>query len=328
MIEENLFQQIRTFINTYEHFLILGHEEPDGDCVGSELALVHWLERHGKRAQAFAVGAFEKLEIMAYKNIFKTSISQTDLTSQTALIIVDCSGLGRTGLAHELPASLPCLIIDHHAEGSNEGDIRLIEPLSPSTTLLILKLIEAYGEQPDLYEAELLLLGFCTDTGYFRHLSEQNSSEALAAVSRLTKVGASLQAIYARIYWGKELKQAKLLGWLLTRVESYADQKILYTWQSLSDYEENTAKLRVTEDLYRYLQAIKNNEVIVFIKEKSATECMVSLRSTNTFNVGKIAHSLGGGGHRNAAGLMLPGTLAQVKAKILQELSRFYDLPL
>jgi phosphoesterase RecJ-like protein len=113
---------------------------------------------------------------------------------------------------------------------------------------------------------------------------------------------------------------------LLTRVESYDEQRVLLTWQNYTDYEEGATKLRVTEDLYRILQAIRNNEVVVFIKEKSAGECSVSLRSTRDFNVAKLANSLGGGGHHHAAGLNTTGTVAEVKSKILQELSRFFTL--
>lgn len=326
MTENNLFKQQIDFINKYQNFLIFGHEEPDGDSVGSGLALVHWLKRLGKGAQAFVAGAFEKLEILAYQTSFKTTVEPADIDTHTAVIIADCSALNRTGLPIDLLTSLPSLVIDHHAEGHGDGDVRYIEPHSPSTTLLVQRLMEEYGNPPDQAEAELLLLGFCTDTGFFRHLDKEQG-RVLTAVARLIETGVSLQNIYARMYWGKELKQAKLLGLLLTRVESYDDQKVLLTWQNHTDYEDDgSTKLRVSDDLYRYLQSIKNNEVVVFIKEKSATECSVSLRSTHDFNVAKLAKSLGGGGHHHAAGINLPGTAGELKKIILKELSQFFKI--
>jgi len=321
-------EAVKSFFEMHRRFIALGHREPDGDCVGSQLVLETWLERRGKEVSAVSVGPFDRPEISVYADRFTGRFEPHDVEPGTALVLVDCSGPERTGLGPELLASLealPSLVIDHHAAGRRHGSLHFIDPEVPSTTLLVLDLMESMGDEPTEEEAELLLFGFCTDTGFFRHLSSSQAS-ALGAVQRLVERGASPREVYRRIYTGRNLEQFRLLGRLLARVEAYAGGKVLISWQTL---EESTAfgkNLRGSDDFYRHLQSVSGNELAVLIKEEEDGRCSVGLRSTGALNVGELAHSLGGGGHVLASGYTEEGSADQVKARLLEALSGFYPV--
>jgi phosphoesterase RecJ-like protein len=323
--KSDIYQSVKRFFDRYDNYVILGHYEPDGDCAGAQLVLESWLGRKGKNAVVVSAGPFNRPEVAPLRSRFKDSIGSEEVTANAARILVDCSEPDRTRISSDDLKKLPCLVIDHHVSAVRYGDINIIDPSSPSTTLLILDLMESLGEKPNREEAELLLFGFCTDTGFFRHLDEK-SSEAIRSVSRLVGYGASLRRVYHSIYGGRELNQFKLLGKLLERTESYADGKVLLTWQTLEDRGNDEGNIRGSDDLYKNLQSVRGNELVIFIKQENDRECSVGLRSTGSVNVAELAQSLGGGGHRLAAGCTVRGSIEKVRSDILECLKERYDI--
>jgi phosphoesterase RecJ-like protein len=315
----------KDFLERFQRFVIMGHHEPDGDCVGSQLVLSSWLKRKKKKAVVVSAGPFDRPEVTPYRARFRTSVGRVAKSNDTARILVDCSEPERTRIRDEVLESLPCLVIDHHASAGQYGQVNIIDPSFPSTTLLILDLMEALGDAPTRREAELLLFGFCTDTGFFRHLSEEGSPYLVNA-ARLMEYGASLRKVYQSIYSGRELAQFKLLAKLLERAESYADGKVLVTWQNLDDGRGQGISLRGSDDLYRHLQSVKHNEVVVFIKQENDCECDVGLRSNGKVDVAKLAQSFGGGGHTLASGYTVRGSIDQVKRGILEKLAGRFEI--
>jgi phosphoesterase RecJ-like protein len=188
----------------------------------------------------------------------------------------------------------------------------MVEPSSPSTTMLILQLFQEAGVEPDRETARLLLFGLCTDTGFFRHLS-QDSAETFRAVSRLAGLGASTAEVYMMVYGMRDLPARRLLAEMLTRAESHWGDRLLLTWQTIADRERLSARQRGDDDLYRLLQTIKGNVVVAFIKEEGAGSFSVGLRSTSAVDVGAMAASFGGGGHKQASGFDIRGDLESIK---------------
>jgi bifunctional oligoribonuclease and PAP phosphatase NrnA len=303
------------FIRRHDSFLVLGHKEPDGDCVASQLAAAALLEKLGKKVSLFSVGPFDRPEISDFGARFAPAIPAA-ARQGAAVIILDCSTPDRTGALGRQLDDLPVLVVDHHSSGTAFGTVRFVDPSAPSTTMLVNQLYDDCKVRPDADTARLLLFGLCTDTGFFRHLS-QRSADTFRAVADLVATGTSTADVYMMVYGKRSLSSRKLLADMLGRTESWWNDRLLLSWQTMDDRARRGALQRGEDDLYRLLQTIRGNVVVAFVKEERAGGWSVGLRSTAAVDVGAIAGSFGGGGHKQAAGFDIEGTLESVKAKVL-----------
>lgn len=310
-------ESIIHFLNEHGDFVIVGHREPDGDCVGSQLALASFLSRLGKGVLLCSAGPFKRTEIKGWEGLFHPSVPTEFKDRRPACIVIDCSSIGRIGSLEEDVRGMPLAFVDHHAIGEASGEAVFIDPECPAAALLALDIIEAMGEKPSKEEAECLLFGLCTDTGFFRHLDECGGA-ALVAAARLVEAGASPKAAFARMYGGKSLNSRLLMGRMLTRLETHFDGMLAYSYETLDDTREFGLEGRDSDALYQLIQAISGCEAIVLVRQESEDNCTVGFRSRDLVDVGAIAASLGGGGHRLAAGLSIKGLIPQVKERILE----------
>ena len=310
--------ELLDFIRQGSSFLIAGHKEPDGDCIGSQLALGSVLRRMGKKTVLCSAGPFKRIEIKPYESFFVSAPARND---GDRVIIVDCSTPDRTGALEPFLEGHPAAIIDHHETGAECSQscglrrgsmIEHVEDQAPSTTFLILHLIQALGMEPNREEAELLFFGLCTDTGFFRHV-DGSGAETFEAAASLIRCGANPKAAYAAIHGGKSLDSRRLLGLVLNKTESLFDGKLVI---SSEEYEETCRfgqESRDSDSLYQLLQSVAGVEAIVIIRQETPENCTVGFRSRDWVDVGSIAESFGGGGHKNAAGLSISGTIAGLK---------------
>ena len=302
------------FIDRHGPFYVIGHKEPDGDCVGSQLALASFLKRSGKTAYLCSAGPFSRNEIMSYESRFFIEAPPEKPSERAAAIILDCSSLKRIGLIAETLPKVPIAFIDHHAAGSAAGDVLFIDEKAPSVTAMVLLLIEAMGGKPTKEEAEYLLFGLGTDTGFFRHLDE-HSEETFLEVSRLVSAGASPKRVYNLIHGGKSLLSRKLMGEILTRTEPHFDGALLVSFVTLQDQQRYGLASRDSDTLYQLLMSIAGCEAAMIIRQEGETDCTVGLRARDRIDVSSIASAFGGGGHRLAAGLSIRGGLEEGKDK-------------
>lgn len=319
---------MKEFLERYETYLVLGHVEPDGDCVSSQIVLARFLSNRGKKALLLSAGPFDRPEILPFRELFRAEIRSEDRAgSAVAAVVVDCSTADRLGGLARAIRGLPVLVIDHHASGRHFGDVRWVRPQDPSVTYMIQHLLEAYPQRLPAEDAELLLFGLCTDTGFFRHLGE-DSAPVFQAVARLAEAGASPLRVYRRIHAGWSPARVQLLSEALRRAERFLDGRVLLTYWSLSDIRQaGDAPARGSDELYRILQAVQGVEVAVFLREEAPQSFSVGLRSNSELDVGALAEALGGGGHTKAAGCTLSGPLEQVKNTLLAELARRLNTP-
>ncbi len=307
------------FLERFGTYLIVGHKEPDGDCIGSQLALASFLKRRGKQAIVLSSGPFTRTEIASYASRFSDHFDPSVAVSGScAVVVLDCSSLSRIGpLADSLPAGLPVAFIDHHASGEVAGDVRLVDPKAPAVTYLVQGLIEASNDVPTREEAELLLFGLCTDTGFFRHLDE-HAGDVFASVGRLAAAGASPKRAYDAMNGGKPFASRKLMGELLSRAEPLFDGKLIITSMNLADQERYGLVGRDSDMLYQLLLTVAGIEVAVVVRQESPDACTVGFRSRETIDVAAVAASFGGGGHRLAAGLHIDGQADDIVKRVIQ----------
>ena len=324
------------FINTGTRFIIAGHKEPDGDCVGSQLALCSVLRRLGKTAIPCSAGPFKRTEVAPYAARFTAAPGAAEKAG-AKVIIVDCSSAERTGDLEAELRGLPTAVIDHHlsreaasteaalpveAGLQNEAPI-FLAPEAPSLTFMILSLIEALGLTPSKEEAELLLFGLCTDTGFFRHLDE-GGAETFAAAGRMVRAGASPKAAFQAINGGKTLDSRIFLGHILSRAEPLFEWRLILSFEQYEDITRFGLEGRDSDSLYQLLQSVAGVEAVAIIRQETPGTCSVGLRSRDRIDVAAIAASFGGGGHKNAAGLSLPGVISDIRSQIIEAFGRVF----
>jgi phosphoesterase RecJ-like protein len=312
-------EELIHFIKTGSKFLVAGHKEPDGDCVGSQLALCSVLRRLGKEAIPCSAGPFKRTEIIPYADRFIAAPGEQD-RKQAKLIVVDCSAPHRTGDLAAYLEGLPTAVIDHHATGdhspSSVENPVFLDADAPSVTFLIFRLIEALGETLTAEEAQLLFFGLCTDTGFFRHVDERGA-KTFTAAARMIQAGASPQKTFQLIHGGKSLGSRILLGIILTRLESFFEGRLLLSFEQYEETRRFGLEGRDSDSLYQLLQAVAGVEAIAIIRQETPETCTVGLRSRDAVDVAAIAAEFGGGGHKNAAGISMNGTIQELRPQIL-----------
>jgi bifunctional oligoribonuclease and PAP phosphatase NrnA len=316
-------QELLDFIAARQLFFIVGHKEPDGDCVSSELALSSALCRLGKVAYPCSAGPFTRPDIASFENRFQDSIPPELKSMNAAVIVVDCSNIQRTGRLEDQLRGLSVAVIDHHSASDAYGDLTFIDAKAPSVSFMIFHVIEALGLKLTKEEAELLFFGLCTDTGYFRHL-DLGTERVFEVAAKLVAAGASPKRSFSQMYGGKSFNSRKLMGQILARAESHFGGRLLISWETLEDSEQFGLESRDSDMLYQLFQSVSGCEAIVVIRQESVGNCTVGFRSRDAIDVGAVAASFGGGGHKNAAGLSIPGTILQIRERILDAFSPLF----
>ena len=309
------------FFNRYNNYVIVGHREPDGDCIGSSLALASFLERCGKKTVLVSVGPFKRPEIKKYETCFHKEINPLEMHAGTAVVVLDCSNIERTGEIAKSLEGFPSAIIDHHATNDAEQECGLVDGSAPSTTVLIQALIETMKGPPTIEEAEFLLFGLCTDTGFFRHLDDR-SADTFAYTARLIEAGANPKKTFALMNSGKSFGSRILISRILSRLVPYYGGRLMVSYETYEDTQEYGLEGRDSDSLYQLIQSIAGVEAIVIVRQESEKFCSVGFRSLDRIDVSKVASSFGGGGHRQASGLSIEGTIAPL---IPQFVAAFQD---
>ncbi len=307
------------FLRQYPGYYIVAHEEPDGDSIGSQLAFASFLRRRGKQVILLSPGPWQRKEIAPYRSFFLDTLPKSEVRLHFGLIVLDCSSLSRTAQFASILEGLDTGVIDHHQpNGIVQGIVQYIEPNAPSTTLLIQKIVEAFGDTPTPEEARYLFLGFATDTGFFRHL-ETEASESLELLSRLAVKGVTPKSIYRETFGNYSLESRRYLAKILSTMEPYFQGKLLLTHILHEEYQSFGSEHRQSDPLYQLLLSVEGCEAVAFLREEEPKKTSVSLRSPSTLNVAAIAQKLGGGGHKNAAGYITSLPYQEAKVELLEQ---------
>ena len=244
------------FIQEGQFFVVAGHKEPAGDCVGSQLTVASVLNRIGKKALPCSAGPFKRPEVKSFEGRF--SPFPVDVPRrQIRVIVMDCSSLDRVG---DMPfEGLPLASVDHHASGNPSGEAVYLDAKAPSVTYMVLNIIAALGLSPTPEEAELLLFGLCTDTGFFRHVDE-TGPETFDAVSRLVRAGASPKRVFAMINGGKSLDSRILTGLVLSRNRAFFGGRLLLSFEEYEDVLRYGGESRDSDTIYQLLMSVEGAE--------------------------------------------------------------------
>ncbi len=296
------------FLSRYQTYILAGHREPDGDCIGSILALSSFLLRKGKKTILLSSGPFKRPEIKKYESLFKSAIDPEEMGDGTAVVVIDCSNIDRVGDAAKGLDRFPQAIIDHHATNDSDHEYAFVDGTAPATTLLIQSIIEASGDTPTHDEANFLLFGLCTDTGFFRHLDDK-SAPAFEHTARLVRAGANPKKTFACMNSGKSFGSRILISRILSRMKPYYGGRLIVSYETIEDTEEHGLEGRDSDSIYQLIQSVAGVEAIVLVRQETESRCSVGFRSLDRVDVSKVASAFGGGGHRQASGLSIEGLI-------------------
>lgn len=324
MITEQEFNSFKNFINNHNFFLVIGHKEPDGDCISSCLGIAEILKHYNKQYQLLSAGPFKRTEIQKFEKQFTNEMEflSEEERKQTGLIICDCSEMHRLGEIEGDLKNLDTFVIDHHktAEIPNNAE-SIIYSNSPAASLLVQLLYENCVGKLTEKIAKILYFGLMTDTGFFRFLTNKDTETFLAS-ARLVEAGANPRETYDEITSGKSYQSRKLLGVMLNHTETYLDGKLIVTYETLEDTKKYGQEGRDSDALYSALLAVKNVEAVVFVRQETDSNCTAGLRSKDRVDVSSVAAKFGGGGHKNASGLSTQGKIETLIPAIVKEFAR------
>jgi phosphoesterase RecJ-like protein len=305
-----------SFVAAYDTYILASHREPDGDCIGSILALSAWLRRNGKKTVLVSAGPFKRPEIKHFESLFISRLDPAALSGKSAVIVLDCSSMERVGDAAEGLDQYPIAIIDHHATNGGADGVNYLDGSAPATTLLVQLLIERVSQSVTQEEAAHLLFGLCTDTGFFRHLDER-SADTFACTSRLVAQGANPKQTFAHMNGGKSWGSRVIISRILSRMTRHYAGALVVSYETLEDTAEFGAEGRDSDTLYQLIQSIDGVEAIVIVRQETPDNCTVGFRSLDRIDVSRVATVFGGGGHRQASGLSIAGTIGELLPRFI-----------
>lgn len=323
-ISQEKAAELKSFIENHNFFFIIGHKEPDGDCITSCLGIAAILDYFGKPYQLLSAGPFKRNEVLRWQDNFSASMEFQDENERksSGLFIADCSEIVRLGDIDGDLKGFDTFVIDHHkTSGLEEGFMGHVDGDAPACAFLVQLFYEALIGPVPAELAKTLFFGICTDTGFFRFLTE-NSSEVFAAVSRLVASGADPRTTYRQINSGKPFSTRKLLGVLLGKAERYLDGRLVVTYESLEDTKKMGLEGRDSDSLYQLMLSAKGVEAVVFLRQDTETTCTGGFRSQDKIDVSLVAAKFGGGGHKNASGMSCNGRVETLIPQIVKEFAR------
>lgn len=307
------------FLFKYKKYIVIGHFEPDGDCICSSLAMGSFLKRHGAEVFLLNEGPFAKTEIAEYASSFSQKIPRGADKKTTGLVIVDCAGVDRVGGTFStFLQGYDTVIIDHHATNTINNCVCLIQKDAPSTTYLVQAIIEYVDGKVSPYEAEILFFGLSTDTGFFRHL-DTRSSNVFNAAARLVEAGANPKKTFLKMNGGKSLNSRKILANVLSRLQAFYDGRLMISYETYEEVCQYGRYSRDSDMTYMVIQGIENVEAMVLIKQESPTKCTIGFRSLDKIDVSVVAKTFGGGGHIQASGAYVDGTIEELIPQIVEK---------
>ncbi len=307
----NVPEELIKLLLREKRFLIATHINPEGDALGSSLALSIGLESLGKETVLYDRDRVpESYRFLPGHERFITLLTP-DVLGGAPLILLDCNEPERAGLDN-LPISYAA-VIDHHETERDFGDIRWIEPDAPAAGLMVFHLVKRLGVQITKEMATNLYTALAIDTGTFRYSNV--TSDTLRAAAELVDAGADPAAVAGALYEMWSGGRFRLFIEVLNTLEIAGRTAITVATREM--FAKTGTSGEDTENFANYPRMMRDMEMSAFFRETS-DGWKVSLRSRGRFNVAQIAARFNGGGHRNAAGYRIKGDLRAVKKALIQ----------
>lgn len=300
-----------------ESIIILVHENPDGDAIGSGLAMYQALQNMGKDVE---------IVVPEWSRIFANLPKINELKKEGSkkkydlAIALDCATIKMlNGWTNYFEDAKNKVVIDHHSSNSMFGDFNYVDIDAPACCQVLYNMFEYYNWQITKEIAACLIAGLITDTGGFQYSGVSKDTFLMAA--NLIDTGIDASKIYKDVMSTHTKTSVELKKLILNRMQFLEDDKVTFTYMTLEDEKEIGCEVGDYEGLVNEGRNIEGVEVSIFLHETD-DGFKASLRSNNYVNVSDVCLMFGGGGHIRAAGAKIKGTPDEIKEKLLKEIKR------
>jgi bifunctional oligoribonuclease and PAP phosphatase NrnA len=308
-------------IRAADRVLVTSHENPDGDALGSLLALQLALEQLGKDSRMLLAGAaplpgeYRFLELPA-RGLLREAPEDI---SQRALVAVDCANANRLADPEVLARAATTVNLDHHHDNTRFAAVNLVVPEASSTGELLADLFRVLDVTITPAIAEALYVALVTDTGRFQYTN--TTPKALRLAADLVEAGADVHKVFQGVYETVQFAKLKLLARALDRAQVFEGGRIVISHLLRTDFAEVGAAEPYSEGIIDYLRAVEGAELAALIREPprgGSPARKASLRSSvDELDVSAIARRFGGGGHPQAAGFGSDSSVEEITAGIV-----------
>ena len=309
---------VKTAIKKNSKFLISSHINPEGDSIGSQIAMASLLKKLGKEAVILNESPTPHfLQFLpGAENILK-EIS-VDLHFQAA-IILDCPDLTRIGnISRYIEKDTVLINIDHHVSNINFGKYNWVDLEVSSIGEMIFDLYKAFKAGIEYDEAMAMYVSIMTDTGSFRYTNTSSKTHKIAA--KLIDIGIKPYEIYGKIYETSSIQDMNLLGEALRTLKVTPDGKVAWLWVTKEALKNTKASLEGTEGIINFARSIEGVDIAILFRETGTEDRIkVSFRSKGRVDVNKLASFFNGGGHVTASGCTVFGKMEEVEKKVLEK---------
>lgn len=298
------FNAVASALQDSDRFLLITHENPDGDAIGSLTAAHRLLESLGADATMHLSEGDDPAPEYSFL-VDWTKVTRTipaDVGDRT-IVLLDCGNAERRSAKDLDLSGLTVINIDHHHDNTRFGTVNLVAPDASCTAELVWELAGLIGIEVDRETAQSLYVGLVTDTGRFMYGSAGPNSHVMAAA--LIERGVDVQEIFRRIYEGVPAERVEFLAMALRSIERYDEGRLAVVWLNRETFDSVGAPDGWSEGIIDYLRSIEGTKVAAVIREPAVSpeRRRISLRSSDeSIDVSAIAREGGGGGHRLAAG--------------------------
>ncbi len=302
-------------IRTHDRFLLVTHENPDGDALGSILGMKIGLDRLGKDSVMYLGGDTDPPTEYDFLALDELRRDLPGDASERVLLALDCANAKRMGTAAELLDIVPLSIdVDHHHDNSRFARINHVVADASSTGEIVRDLLRELDVPLDAEIAEPLYVALVTDTGRFQYTN--TTPKALRLAAELVEAGVDVHRVFRGIYESVEFAKLKLLARALERAQVFDGGRLVISYLLRSDFHELGVGEEYAEGIIDYLRAVEGAELAATIREPPEppdAQRRISLRaSSDEVDVSAIARQRGGGGHRQAAGFSSPESIEEI----------------
>ncbi len=309
---------IKEEIINAKDIVILTHEMPDGDAVGSSLAVYNGLKQLGKKVDVIIPEYPKNFSFLPGASEIKKDGKQD---SYDLAIVLDCSDIKRlNGYANYFEQANKSINIDHHGVNTMFADLNFVNPVAPACAQILVTVLEYLGIEIGKEIGTCLVAGIITDTGGFKY--QGVTAETFEFAANLLNKGVNISEVYRKVFQVITKEAFELRKIAIDRLEFFEDGKISFTYTTKKDEEDIKTSTGDHEGIVELGRDIEGVEVSIYLREID-NGYKASLRSTEYVNVADICLMFGGGGHIKAAGCNMQMPLEQAKEKIINEVKKY-----